>query len=191
MCSRGAGFLYADAKARQKRWFAAAAVYAAALVAGFALAQDAPDDSLRGNVSGMLLLLSWIFSIGHALVARGSYLERVEVLEDPRLDAAEDRLREWKVALEMVESDSARARELSVGRPDMPRAFHARLVDVNNARASAIAELPGFDDSLARRAVELREELKRFSSVVDFGHLLDLPPHMVDRLRDCAVYLPR
>lgn len=186
-----AGFLYAGVKARQKRWFVAAAVYGAAMVAGFALAQDAPDDSLRDTAAGMLLLLPWIFSIGHALATRGSYVERVELLESPHLDAAEDRLEARRIALEMVEESPVRARELGIGRPDLPGAFHCGLVDVNNAAASALAELPGIDDATARRAVELREELNGFSSVLDFGHLLDLPPHTVDRLREHAVCLPR
>ena len=186
-----AGFAYAGVKARQKRWFVAAAVYAAGMVVGFALAQDAPDSGSRDDIAGGVILLTWAASVGHALIARSSYLERLEFLEDPRLDAAEERLRERNFALEVARDDPVRARELGIGRPDLKGAFDGGLVDVNNAPAEALARLPGLDDELARRAVAIREEINGFSSVTDFGHVLDLPPDTVDRLRECAVCLPR
>jgi DNA uptake protein ComE-like DNA-binding protein len=64
-------------------------------------------------------------------------------------------------------------------------------VDVNHASAEVIARLPGVDDDLARRTVEVREEINGFSSLADYGHVLGLPAPVVERLRDEVVFLPR
>jgi DNA uptake protein ComE-like DNA-binding protein len=62
---------------------------------------------------------------------------------------------------------------------------------VNNAPAGALLELPGVDRALADRIVAVRDEVGGFSSVDDFGSVLDLDGHAVERLRDRAVFLPR
>ena len=81
--------------------------------------------------------------------------------------------------------------ELGIGRPDKPGARHAGLVDVNNASLSALLKLPGIDDALATRIVEIRAEINGFASVHDLGGMLDLDGHAVERLDDRVVFLPR
>ena len=81
--------------------------------------------------------------------------------------------------------------ELGVGRPDRPGAQAADLLDVNNAPMSALLELPGIDDALASRIVEVRAQINGFSSVDDLGGVLGFDGHAVERLRDHVVFLPR
>jgi DNA uptake protein ComE-like DNA-binding protein len=82
-------------------------------------------------------------------------------------------------------------RGLGIDRPDRPFAQAAGLVDVNNAPIGALLELPGADEVLAARIVELREELNGFASVHDLGNVLDLDVHAVERLTERVVFLPR
>ena len=85
----------------------------------------------------------------------------------------------------------ALALEMGIGRPDLPNAQPAGLVDLNNAPAAAIARLPGVDDALATQIVRARSDTHGFSSVEDLGAALDLDGHLVEDLRDCVVFLPR
>ena len=179
-----AAFLYIGLRARRRLWAAFAPVYLAPLVVGL-------TDVLPSAVAGGIIIAGWAAAFVHALALRKPYLARMNALEDPKLEAAEDRLRRREVAEELVRADPEHALELGVGRPDVPSAYDGGLVDVNNASASALAGLPGFDEALAQRAVEVREEVGGFSSVADLGHVLDLPAATVERLRDLVVFLPR
>jgi DNA uptake protein ComE-like DNA-binding protein len=80
---------------------------------------------------------------------------------------------------------------MGVGRPDLPSAQSAGLVDVNNAPAPVIARLPGLDDALAQQIVRARDDTRGFTSVEDLGAALDLDGNLVEDLRDCVVFLPR
>jgi DNA uptake protein ComE-like DNA-binding protein len=82
------------------------------------------------------------------------------------------------------------AREIGLGRPDLPGAHAMDVVDVNHAPVEALAELPGIDAELAGRLVAAREEVKGFVSVEDAGVVLDLDTTTVDRLSRQAVFLP-
>jgi DNA uptake protein ComE-like DNA-binding protein len=75
--------------------------------------------------------------------------------------------------------------------PDVRGARHAGVVDVNNAPVEALLELPGVDATLAQRIVDVRQDINGFSSVHDLGHVLELDAHLVERLTDRAVCLPR
>ena len=79
---------------------------------------------------------------------------------------------------------------MGVGRPDR-EGFSGGLVDLNNAPASAIEELPGVSREVAERIVSAREELGGFSSLEDLAHVLELPVGLVDRIRAEVVLLPR
>lgn len=65
------------------------------------------------------------------------------------------------------------------------------LIDVNHAPAEELARLPGFDETLAAKIVEVREEIGGFDSVLDFATVLDLPPDLMPAVRERAVCLPR
>jgi DNA uptake protein ComE-like DNA-binding protein len=63
-------------------------------------------------------------------------------------------------------------------------------VDVNHASRSALADLPGITDAVAPDIIERRAQAGGFSSVEDLGLVLDLPPGMVDQMRDTAIFIP-
>jgi hypothetical protein len=187
-------FVYAGLRARRKLWLGFAAAYFAASVASvvlLALDPEDPVDTWREDAGAMTVLFACILAFVHALAIRRPYLERMDALEDPRLEAAEDRLRLREHALEIARENPERALDLGIGRPDLNGGFHGEVVDVNHAPADVIARLPGVDDALARRTVAVREEINGFSSLDDFGHVMGVPPALVERLREDVVFLPR
>lgn len=183
-------FLYTGIRARHRGWAIAGIVYAFVLYAGFLLTVSTEDDSVVSNVGITLVLLGWGVSLVHAFAIRGRYLERMELLESGVYDRAEDRLDEREEARRLAREEPARALAMGVGRPDR-EGFAGGLVDLNNAPASAIEELPGVSRELAERIVSVREQVDGFSSLEDLGHVLDLPVALVDRIRADVVLLPR
>jgi hypothetical protein len=187
-------FVYVGLRARRKLWLGFGAAYFAASVASvvfLALDPEDPVDTWREDAGAMILIFGCIIAFVHALAVRRPYLDRMDALEHPELEAAEERLRLRERALEIARDDPERALDLGIGRPDLNGGFDGGVVDVNHAPVQVIARLPGVDDALARRTVAVREEINGFSSLDDFGHVMGVPPALVERLREDVVFLPR
>ena len=93
-------------------------------------------------------------------------------------------------ARRLVTEDPLLARELRIGRPDLPRDYDdGGLVDLNSAPAPAIADLCGLDPAQAGRIVQARQAAGRFASVEDVFSWTELPVDVWERIRDRAVTL--
>jgi Helix-hairpin-helix motif len=174
-------FLYAGLRVKKKEWLVFAAAYAAVELTGFAIIQG--DASWQENVGALLTFIPWLVGIPHALTIRGEYLDRREVLDDPRLRDAR-----------RLELRRSMAGELARGNPELARdsrMLGSDLVDINHASVEELASLPGVDRRLARKIVHMRDEVGGFSSVYDLGHLLDLEAPLVDGIAPRVVCLPR
>jgi hypothetical protein len=184
--------VYAGVRARRPLWIGFGIGYLALLALGFMLDVPEAEEERRqlDDVGIGIVILTWGATIVHSLAIRSAYLERLELLEGRRYDAAEDRVEERREARRLAEEEPVKALEMGVGRPDRG-GFHGGLVDLNNAPAAAIEELPGVSRELADRLVHAREELGGFSSLEDLAHVLDLPVPLVDRIRADVVVLPR
>lgn len=183
-----AAFLYIGIRARRRRWLAWAGVYAATLAGWVVL--DTPDhpSSIAQGVGAVLWLATWIGGGVHALVVSNDAVRRIRGSEDPALEAAETRIERRAAGRHLLASKPALAREVGVGRPDIPGADDYGLVDVNHCPAAALTRLPGISNDLAVRIVHQREQAGGFSSAEDLGVLLDLPPATVDGFRDTAIF---
>jgi DNA uptake protein ComE-like DNA-binding protein len=144
-----------------------------------------------GAGAGLAIIAGWVGAIATTIAIRPAYLAEAGSAFGTAREAAELRLQERREAQTLAVENPALARELGVGRPDRPGAQPAGLVDVNNVPAEVIATLPGIDAALARRIVETREQVNGFSSLADFGEVVDLDGNAVERLRDHVVFLPR
>ncbi|WP_285488918.1 hypothetical protein [Amycolatopsis taiwanensis] len=92
-------------------------------------------------------------------------------------------------ARELAASDPLMARELRIGRPDLPHRYDdGGLVDLNNAPAKAIAKVCGIDLAAARMIVEARAGAK-FLAVDDVFVLTDLPVDIWDVIRDHGIVM--
>jgi hypothetical protein len=186
-----AAFAYAGARAGRRDWLALAGLYLALSVAGLVLfSLDADRETWLRDAGGWTTLLSWFAAIGHAFSIRPDFIDSVSALEDPYLRAGRERLERRRIAARLARTDPVRARELGVGRPDLADAFDGELTDLNNAPASAIAELPRIDAGLAAAIVAARERTGGFGSLADLDMELDLPAETVERLRELVVFLP-
>jgi DNA uptake protein ComE-like DNA-binding protein len=183
-----AAFLYIGIRARRRRWLAWAGVYLAGVVVWLVLDAPANPDSTAQGIAAAVALATWIGGGVHALLVSNDAVRRIRGTEDPAVEAAETRIERRAAGRHLLASKPALAREVGVGRPDVPGADDYGLVDVNHCPAAALTRLPGIDTDLADRIVHEREQAGGFSSVEDLGVLLDLPPATVDQIRDTAIF---
>jgi hypothetical protein len=87
--------------------------------------------------------------------------------------------------------DPQMARELGIGRPDLPgrRYDDGGLVDLNNAPAQAIAAMCGIDLTVAGQIVEARAAGVPFLTVDDAFTMCDVPFPLWDRIRERGIVI--
>jgi hypothetical protein len=182
--------LYAGVQAKNRRWIAWGIVYFVLLVAGFTLLDEEGDAGLRDDIAVVLWASSWIVPFGHSLAIRKRFLELTGRRDREFAEAAA--LADARAeARRLAREDPARALELGVGRPDLPRSFDGGLVDLNNAPLAEIERVPGIDRSLAQTIVRVREEINGFDSLDDLGLVIGVDASTIDEVRRHVVVLPR
>jgi DNA-binding SARP family transcriptional activator len=91
----------------------------------------------------------------------------------------------------IVESDPAQARQLAIGRPDLPGWFDdGGLLDVNHAPAPVLAAMPGISSALAHRIVMDRQHRGPYAKVDDLVARGVLSRGGIRPLRDRLVAVP-
>jgi hypothetical protein len=179
--------IYAGTRAGNRRWSLLGALWLVAAVAGWVLAIV----NHGGAAGGLLIILGWAGAIATSFAIRAPYRQLVGSPFDDAVQGARQRLIERAHARQLARDSPELAREMGIGRPDLPGAQDAGLIDVNNVPAAVLAQLPGVDDALATRIVEARAEIGGFSAVEDLGLALDLDGNLVEELRGRVVFLPR
>lgn len=181
--------MYAAVRKRSLWQWLAVAGYSAAMVALLATGQ-----------TDMMISIMIVVGFGHALAIRrwtfdihkiGSITRLVDRQADEH-DAHSAREIARSNARKVVESDPDLARQLQIGRVDIPdRAFpDGGLVDVNNVPAKPLADATGLSMRLARRIVESRPPSNGFVSTADISVTLDLSPYALDHVDDYLIFLP-
>lgn len=134
----------------------------------------------------------WLGGTIHSLIIRDRvFREPGKSANDHAIAIAQYRRALRQQAREIVERDPALARELRIGRPDLPRQYDdGGLVDVNNAPVRVIAQLPGMTHALAQQVVRVRETVGGFVSVEDLSAAASLPPNLTPELAEYTIFLP-
>ena len=184
------GFGYAGIRAKRPLWIAFGAMYLA--IAAATIVVTSLDDDITGledDLGYLAMFLGWGAGIAHSFATRKAYLRRVDLLEDPALQAARVARERQAYARELAQRDPELARQAQIGRSG---GFdEAGVVDVNHAAVEDLADLPRIDAGTARRIVAAREGIGGFSSLEDLGMTMDLPGDVVEELRGRVVFLPR
>lgn len=64
------------------------------------------------------------------------------------------------------------------------------VIDLNRATETELARLPGIGAVYAKKAVAARARVGAFTSIEQFGNVLNLPPHTIERLQEVATVGP-
>lgn len=93
-------------------------------------------------------------------------------------------------ARELAKNDPLLAKELRIGRPDLPREYDdGGLVDVNHAPVEVIATVPGMTLELAQKVVDMRDDVGAFVSAEEVSATVGLPPQITADLAEYTIYL--
>lgn len=186
----GPAFLYAASRARAMSYAVYGVIWLAICLTGLVLSLTYPDNSSPEEFGSFLMVVTWFAGFGHAFATRGAYVRRVRAHDADPIVLARERLQKRDRAREIVARDPRLAREMHIGRPDRG-ADDGGLIDLNHAPERALVDLPGVNRELARRIGKTRAEVRGFSSLEDMGTVLDLPPDLVEDMRERAIFLPR
>ncbi|QKW35077.1 helix-hairpin-helix domain-containing protein [Actinomadura sp. NAK00032] len=172
-------------------------VSTAAYLGVFALAMfllpDIGKDEGAERLVGILLFVLAVVGCGHA------FLIRRRVFDPHGLSAVDNEAVVEQVkrrrllrdkARELAAADPGLAKELRIGRPDLPRRYNdGGLVDVNHAPAEALTLLPGVTPELAARITRVRAEAGGFMSAEELAAVAGLPPDLTSDVADYAVFI--
>ena len=154
----------------------------------FLTSLDRNEEGLEDNLGYITMFSAWGVGIVHSFLSRKAYVRRLDIIDDPALQAARTAEERRAHAREIARRDPALARAAQIGRSG---GFdEGGVVDVNHAPVEEIADLPGIDAATARRIVAVREGVGGFSSLEDLGLTMDLPGDVVERLRGRVLCLP-
>ena len=117
-------------------------------------------------------------------LARGGF-----TVSELALTAARARMSHRQQARELAASNPVLARELGVGRPDMPHDYDdGGLVDVNHVPGEVLRQSLGLTAAESAAIITVREQLGRFSGPEELTAYTELAPDRVDALRDWLLF---
>jgi hypothetical protein len=103
---------------------------------------------------------------------------------------ARDRLERRKEARHLAQTNPALARDLRIGRPDLPREYDdGGLVDVNEVPGAVLAAQLGLTPREVTEVLAARDNLGgKFASADELCAYTALSPNRVDELRDLMIF---
>jgi len=177
-------FAHAAVRLRQRRLWAVTAAYAIGVVVLFTFSASR-EGSWGDAVFGTALFALMIVGTIHAFVLRGRVFAPLPPAQ-PALAASKRR----EEARAIATRDVALARELRIGRPELPRQFDdGGLVDVNHVPARVLVDWLGLSPVQAGQVVETRERLGGFASPEEFIGCSELSEATANTLRDRLLFL--
>jgi hypothetical protein len=102
---------------------------------------------------------------------------------------AQSRMERRKDARQLAQANPALARDLRIGRPDLPRQYDdGGLVDVNQVPGAVLASGLGLTPQEVTDVTAARGKLGRFASADELCAYTELSPDRVDELRDLMIF---
>lgn len=175
---------------RRPDWAVFAAYLAATIGMILAINLHAPN----GAVGGYVIALAGCAAIHTAILFRPGK-EAAPRPIGPRqrnraaLAHARGRAELRKDARHLVKDNPDMARDLRIGRPDLPREYDdGGLVDVNHVPGTVLSGSLGLTPAEVSDVLAAREKLGRFGSPEEVCAYTSLSPDRVDELRDLMIF---
>jgi hypothetical protein len=177
---------------RRKKDWAVLAAYTVAVAALIAVVSVRTSGA--GTVAGGAFVLVLMgTAAAHTAVefrpARGGPRRLAAGGNQEAVAAAQDRMRRRIEAVKLIRANPSLARELRIGRPDLPREYDdGGLVDVNHVPDHVLASHLGLGRDEVASLVAVRDKLGAFSSADELAAFAALSPGRVDELRDLMIF---
>lgn len=178
-------------------WFA---TFLGLSVVSFLLVGVGDEESVTASVGACVALVNFVGAAAYSVMTWQKHHPQLHqapppqwVRNDPNASAvagvhlARQRRAE---ALQIARTDPHMARDLRIGRPDLPRTFDdGGLVDINNAPRSALITWLGLSEAHADQIVATRARIGRFERPDDLMHMVNFHPDLYEMVRDRIVLL--
>jgi hypothetical protein len=173
----------------------AALVYVGVFALQIVVYPDIGHDHRSRAVFGACVLVQAIVACAHAFIIRRRVFDPSGTEGMGSNEAAIEWVRRQRLlrqkARELAQGDPGLARELRIGRPDLPRRYDdGGLVDVNHAPVPSLETLPGITYELAARIERVRAEVGGFTSAEELSAVAALPPALTADLAEFGLFLP-
>jgi hypothetical protein len=196
---------YAVMNRRRRDWAVFGAYLAATIAMIVALGAVNTSSGAGAAVGGFIIVLAGGAAVHAAVLFRaggalGSGRAAALGVQSPALlslkernresvAAARSRIERRQEARRLAAANPALARELKIGRPDLPRDYDdGGLVDVNHVPGEVLAARLGLTAAEVTDVLAARDRLGRFSSADELGAYTQLAPDRVDELREEMIF---
>jgi len=176
------------ARGRARDWAVFAGYLASTVIV---ISAAASNNDAAGAVAGTMAIAVAVVAAVHAFIAFRPGPETVggSAASELALTTARTRMRRREQARELAASNPVLARELGVGRPDVPHDYDdGGLVDVNHVPGEVLRQSLGLTAAESAGIISVREQLGRFSGPDELTAYTELPPDRVDALRDWMLF---
>ncbi len=194
--------IYAIIHRTRRDWAVFAAYLAATVAMVVALGAAGSNDAATTGVGGFIIALAGCAAVHAAVLFRpsrgvpqlstaapGMASLSTRQRNQAAVAAAKDKLERRKAARHLVATNPALARDLKIGRPDLPREYEdGGLVDVNHVPVGVFSSGLGLTPIEARDVLAARDKLGRFVSAEEMCEYTRLSPDRVDELRDLMIF---
>lgn len=180
---------------RRKRDWAVFATYlaaTAALITTVGLVNV--DNGWGAAVGGLVIALITCAAIHACVLFRPGRAQSPKVSagrhrNQEAVQVARSRIERRNDARRMVYTDPVLARELRIGRPDLPRDYDdGGLVDVNRVPGDVLAAQLGLMPEEVTNVLMARDKLGKFASADELCDVTGLSPRRVDELHDLMIF---
>jgi hypothetical protein len=197
--SFGPFLAYAISQRGRRNWAVFAGYLAATVVMCVALGLAGSNSAATAAVGGYIIVLAGCAAVHAAMLFRpgrdvppGSGPApslNVRQSNQAAVAQARDRIERRKDARHLVDTNPALARDLMIGRPDLPRVYDdGGLVDVNHVAAAVLMSGLGLTEAEMRDVLTARRNLGRFTSADELCAYTQLSPERVDELRELMIF---
>jgi hypothetical protein len=189
---------YAVIQRRPRDWAVFAAYLAATVAMIVALGVTGSNGSGGAAVGGFIIALAGCAAVHASILfrpSRGVSSLGASMPLSPRqrnreaVAQARSRIERRKDARHLAATNPSLARDLRIGRPDLPREYDdGGLVDVNHVPAAALAGPLGLSAAEVNDVLAARNKLGRLASADELCAYTSLTPDRVDELRDLMIF---
>ena len=184
-------------KVKHKKWSMYGAIYSIPFILLMAIGERYDYNQWQWDLIGYSMVGGSIASIIHTFRIRKEYLYRLEAIQ-LRQPMEEQKLRgqieaeygvRYRQALPQKNEQETQPIE-TVPASQIVEAAPVQEeppLDLNQATEQELAELPGVGPIFAKKAVQERENAGGFHSLEEFALLLNLKPHIVEKIRPLVV----
>jgi Helix-hairpin-helix motif len=197
----GNGFSFAYAAYRLRDgvlgWCAAGYFALGALSFGLVGASDNDGGDWRGSIGTLLIVVLIALGSAQAFGIRKYLVDpslprrsrKIFSVQEQALVEARAEMQRRDEARRILIADPELARQLCIGRPDLPRRYQdGGLVDANHAPAWVLARLPGIGPELADHIVTNRDGVGGYRDLSDLSVTLGVTPQSLDQASTFLVF---